>query len=118
MGPEGAIVTAGEERKFEMRAKDKFGNYCNTGGAKNVSGKLTPQAGQDHSPQVFVKDLGNGTYEVKHVIEKTGPYKLDMFAGPNNKNIGNSKVKCIPAAACGKNSVASGDGIAKAKVGM
>jgi hypothetical protein len=51
------------------------------GGAK-VSGALTPQANQQHNPAVHVKDLGNGAYEVSHVIEKTGPYKLDVMTGP------------------------------------
>lgn len=117
LGPDGAVVVAGEERKFQIKARDRFGNHVSLGGAK-VNGKLTPTAGQNHNPAVKVVDLGNGTYDISHVVEKVGPYKLELFAGPQNRAIGDSKVKCIPAEACGKNSIASGDGINKAKVGM
>lgn len=116
LGPDGAVVVAGEERKFQIKAKDRFGNPVTLGGCK-VSGKLTPTGGQDHHPAVKVVDLGNGAYEISHVVEKVGPYKIELFAGPQNKAIGDSKVKCIPAEACGKNSVASGEGISKAKIG-
>jgi hypothetical protein len=72
------------------------------------------------SPPVKVRDNNDGTYDIEYTIEKAGPYHLALNGkvGNQSKEIGSSKVKCIPAAASGKNSVASGDGIAKAKVGM
>lgn len=62
-------------------------------------------------------DNNDGSYDITYTIEKAGPYHLNLTAGPKNHPIGDCKVKCVPAEACGKNSVASGDGIHKAKIG-
>lgn len=79
---------------------------------------MSPQeSSNNHKPKLHVKDNGNGQYDLSFVIEKTGPYKINLTAGPNNRPVGESKVTCIPAEACGKNSVASGPGISAATVG-
>lgn len=108
---EDAQVVAGEEKKFTARAKDNQGNFLTTGGA-NLTGKLTGPT----SPAVSVADNGDGSYEVKYLIEKTGDYKIALAAGSHN--LGEKNVTCVPSTFSGANSVASGPGIKDAKIGI
>jgi hypothetical protein len=101
---------------FVPHPQDKHGNYVKLGGV-NVAGLLNPlEHGNNHKPKLVVKDQGNGQYDISFVIEKVGPYEIALTG--NNRPLGKSKVTCIPAEACGKNSVASGAGIRAATIGQ
>lgn len=101
---------------YSSHVQDKHGNYTKLGGV-NVAGLLSPlEHNNPHKPKMVVKDLNNGQYDISFVIEKVGPYEITLSG--NNRPLGKSKVTCIPAEACGKNSVAMGKGITAATVGQ
>lgn len=109
-------VVAGVTDKFDIHAKDQFGNPCDEGGLQ-LQGVCS---GTENVP-VKVQDNGNGSYTVSYTPYKTGPYSLEMRA-PDGSKIGGKTnpvpIVVSPAAADGSQSVAYGPGIEKAKIGQ
>jgi len=108
------VLVAGVTEKFNVQAKDSFGNPLTNGGLK-IKGKLT---GEENVP-VNVQDLGDGSYEVSYTPHKAGDYKLDVTVDGQPIGGGPNPVPLlvIAAAPSASNTVAEGQGIESAKVG-
>jgi len=108
-------VVAGTTDKFNIIAKDSFGNPCDQGGV-NLKGHCSGSA----DVPVQIVDNNNGTYTVQYTPYKTGPYSLEIQA-PDGTRIGGKKnpvpIQVSPAAADGSQSVAFGPGISHATIG-